>query len=212
MTTLLIILALIAVAVCGLLFLPFLKRSSTMKRSITPPVLASLFVLGVTFGLYSFMGSPRLLPILDQHEQKVEDLEQQMIQLESEVAKTPDDIALKIALGDVYTEMGRHRDAVATFKQAVLLSKGDPAVILKLGKAEMAVAAGEINDPARKAFEMVLLQDPSNLQARYYVALGLKQQGKNADALEKFESILDDLPEGIPLQTVVKRHIEELKK
>jgi cytochrome c-type biogenesis protein CcmH len=210
MTQLFLILLAIGLLVCGMLFLPFLRRNSTMHRSILPPILASILVLFVSVGLYSFMGSPRLLPVLEMHETKMEDLAAEALRLESEIATSQNDAQLHFDLGDSYAAMGRNKEAIASFKKAILISKGNPQYIMALARAEMSLANGEVTEPAQKAFEMVLLQDKTNLQARYFLALGKKQRGEKAEALKDFEALLVDLPEGIPLRSAIKQHINEL--
>jgi cytochrome c-type biogenesis protein CcmH len=181
-----------------------------MHRSILPPILASIFVFFVSFGLYSFMGSPRLLPVLEMHETRMEDLAAEALRLESEIATSQNDAQLHFDLGDSYAAMGRNKEAIASFKKAILISKGNPQYIMALARAEMSLANGEVTEPAQKAFEMVLLQDKTNLQARYFLALGKKQRGEKAEALKDFEALLVDLPEGIPLRSAIKQHINEL--
>jgi len=210
MTTLFIILAAIGIAVCGLLFIPTLQACKNgEKASLLKPAIISLFVMASSLLIYGTIGSPKLMPRLAEYEDFGDEVRGAIEGINDAIKKSPGDAKLYADLGTAYNALQKFVEAREAFRAAVLLSKGNPDYIMALGRAEMAAADGQVNDAAKKAFEMVLLQDKTNLMARYYLALGKKQSGDSAAARRDFEGILKDLPEGIPLRGIIEREMKE---
>ena len=51
-------------------------------------------------------------------------------------------------------------------------------------------AGGVVTDEARQAFDRALAEQPGQPQARYYLALAAEQDGKKADAIRDYQSLL----------------------
>ena len=56
-----------------------------------------------------------------------------------------------------------------------------------------------------------LAEQPGQPQARFYLALGAEQDGKKADAVRAYESLLADSPPNAPWRTVVNARLAALK-
>lgn len=210
MTPLFLVLLFISIALCGILFLPAIKaRKSGNNISLLQPALLSGIILIGSFTLYAFIGSPKILPKLAEYDSFKEETLIVIRGINEAIKKSPDNPKIYADLGDAYSSIQNFKEAKEAYKAAVLLSNGAPEYILSLGRTEMALAGGEVNEEARKAFEMVLLQDKNNLMARYYVAIGKKQAGNHPQARKDFENLLKDLPEGIPLRSAIEREMRE---
>ena len=211
MSELFVILMVIGLMVCGLLFIPTLQNRKTTGQNsgLIKPILLSLFVLVLSLGLYGVIGSPRIIPKLAEYEGFKQETLTVIRGINEAIKKSPDNPKIYADLAEAYTSIQEFSQAKEALKAAVLLSKGNPDYILALGKAEMSAANGEVNDAAKKAFEMVLIQDKTNISARFYLALGQKQSGDMDAAKKAFEALLGDVPEGIPLRGVIEREMNE---
>ena len=70
---------------------------------------------------------------------------------------------------------------------------------------------GVVTDEARQAFDRALTDQPGQPQARYYVALAAEQDGKKADAVREYESLLANSPPEAGWRSVVKERLAALK-
>jgi len=75
----------------------------------------------------------------------------------------------------------------------------------------VAAAGGVVTDEARQAFDRALAEQPGEPQARFYLALGAEQDGKKADAIRAYESLIADSPPDAPWRGVVSARLAGLK-
>ncbi len=169
--------------------------------------LSVIGVLGLAGGFYSYLGAPGLLPILkDWHEQH--DANAENIILYSNALKSrPDDWKLWAALGQAYMEEHAFPQSADAYKHAVILSRGNSDLILQYNKALIFEAGGIVSKNVKQGLEVVLLQDKTNLEARYFLALWNLQNGNNHIAMREMKSIYHALPDNAPLKHVMDRQI-----
>jgi cytochrome c-type biogenesis protein CcmH len=156
----------------------------------------ALLVPIVAIPIYLWAGSPRLpdLPLQVRLDNAVEanDLDALVARVESHLAKSPGDIAGWQVLAPVYRRMERFDDAANAY--ARILSLGSPTAELFADYAEMRVYAnqGLVTTAAVAPLREALKLDPKNPKARFFMALADKQEGKTAEALAGWKSLLAD--------------------
>ena len=67
-----------------------------------------------------------------------------------------------------------------------------------------------VTDEARQAFDRALTDKPGQPQARYYLALAAEQDGKKADAIRDYQSLLADSPPDAPWRSMVVARLATL--
>ena len=87
----------------------------------------------------------------------------------------------------------------------------DPLRRAAYGEALVAAAGGVVTDEARQAFDRAVAEQSGQPQARYYLALAAEQDGKKADAIKDYQSLLADSPPDAPWRSVVNARLAALK-
>jgi len=80
-----------------------------------------------------------------------------------------------------------------------------------LGDARFAFADGVVTAAARADFDKAIALDPKNLRALYYRAIAIEQDGKKAEAIAAFRSLLTLVEADGDAATLVKRRLAELE-
>lgn len=143
----------------------------------------AFLVVIAALGLYSVLGNPGI------------------------TAPPPVDAAGWAALGQERMEAGRYAESAEAYRRAVLLSGGEPRLVLQHAKSLVFRSGGEVGEDAAGAFALVLVAMPGNPEARYFLALRDLQQGRAEAAMKVFKALYADLPDDAPLKRIMKRQI-----
>ncbi len=201
-------LALIAFAALAVLAWPVWRAQDIplpqRKRAVL--ALAAFFFLG-GFGLYQLLGTPEIVPLLKAREEKLAEIKETVLRRSQEVQSDPKNLGAWVELGQSFMEIGQFDGAANAFKQAVLISEGHPAIIMAYAKAQIAAADGKVTDQAKKGLEMVLLQEPENQEARYWLIVRQLQDGRQEDAMRSMKELYRSLPDDSPLKERINRQI-----
>ncbi len=165
------------------------------------------------FGLYLLLGAPGHPSAPFAERAPPESAPQDMLRLVDRLAKrladAPDDLEGWVLLGRSYAGLGRHDEAVDALRQAVERGVEDPEIWAALGEALVAANGGRVVPGARKAIATALDGDPANPRARYYQALGLVQDGRLREALDRWVALAADAPPDASWRDVVRQQIAE---
>lgn len=194
------VLALILLAVLGVLLWP-------LRREKLFVIATGLFFFIAGFGLYFIVGAPRVVPLMAVRAEKMEAIKTAMLEHSAAVKANPKNLEAWVTLGQAFVETGQYAAAANAFKQAVLLSKGDPKLIMAYAKSLIMEDGGSVSDPAKKSLEMVLLQEPGHEEARYFLAVRKLQDGKTQEAMQEMKSLYRSLPNDSPLRETIDRQI-----
>lgn len=126
---------------------------------------------------------------------------------ERHLAQNPNDGAGWDLLGPIYVRMQRFGDAELAYRNALRINGESAARYAGLGEALVAMSDGVITEDARQSFEAAVKLDPKDPRPRFYVALGLEQSGKTAEARAAFEEIARTSPADAPWMPLVNQHI-----
>lgn len=175
---------------------------------------AILSVPLVAWGGYSLTGSPaipdqRLAERLSRNpaENTVEEL---IARAEQHLAANPADGRGWEVLAPIYMRTGRSADAVAAWKNVIRLSGASAVREAGLGEALTADASGVVTADAEAAFGRALALDPNEPRARFFTAMALMQEGKQAEAVAAWQAMAQALPADSPWQAVVGRALASI--
>ncbi|MDX8481172.1 c-type cytochrome biogenesis protein CcmI [Mesorhizobium sp. VK24D] len=186
------------------------RPSRTARLVATAAVLA---VPLVSWGLYGELGSPDLpsQPLTERLAKNPADssVDELVARAESHLAANPSDGKGWDVLAPVYLRLQRYADAETAYRNAIRLD-GDSAVRQAgLGEAIADAAGGVVSAEAQDAFEAALKLDPANAKASFYLAMGLAQEGRKADAAAAWQKMLSHLPPDSPWRSAVQQALAE---
>jgi cytochrome c-type biogenesis protein CcmH len=179
---------------------------------------AALIAIGlpaIAFPLYARLGQPRMPdePLASRKVAPQTDggIEAAVAAVEARLTAKPDDGKGWAVIAPVYMRLERYPEAAHAYAEALRLLGEEPLRRSAYGEALVAAAGGVVTDEARQAFDRALTEQPGQPQARYYVALAAEQDGKKADAVRDYQSLLADSPPDAPWRSVVNGRLAALK-
>jgi cytochrome c-type biogenesis protein CcmH len=174
----------------------------------------SLAVAVAAGALYAYLGSPGVPddPFAARSHQAAgeeSDLAKSARDLETQLAQKPDDADGWAALGRTDAELSEWQKSADAYTHAVALAPDRGEFLAGLGEAETFAADGVVTPAASDAFGKVLAKDPRNAVARYYLALADAQAGRTQQAIDEWQKLAAESPEGAPVRDQLKRRIDE---
>ncbi len=170
-------------------------------------VLLLLPIVGLC--LYVLVGRPDLpsQPLEARLENPGNDITILIAKAERHLAQNPDDGKGWDVLAPIYFNTMRVADAENAYRNAIRLL-GPSAVRLDgLAETLMATSNGVVTEDARKVLEQSLHVQPDNPKASFYLALGMEQAGRAAEAKAAFEALARQSPADAPWMPLVSEHI-----
>jgi cytochrome c-type biogenesis protein CcmH len=201
-----------------------IAAASGPLRATPPPArrnrlaAAALIAVGlpaIAFPLYALLGQPRMSdePLASRKVQPQTngEIEAAVAAVEARLIAKPDDGKGWSVIEPVYMRLDRYADAAHAYAETLRLVGEDPMRRAAYGEALVAAAGGVVTDDARQAFDRALAEQPSQPQARFYLALGAEQDGKKAEAIRAYEQLVADAPPDAPWRSVVSARLAGLK-
>ncbi|MDX8446108.1 c-type cytochrome biogenesis protein CcmI [Mesorhizobium captivum] len=174
---------------------------------------AVLAVPLVSWGLYGALGSPDLpsQPLAERlaknpSESSVDEL---VARAEAHLAANPSDGKGWDVLAPVYLRLQRFPDAITAYRNAIRLDGDSDVRQAGLGEALANAAGGIVSAEAQGAFEAALKLDPANAKANFYLAMGLAQEGKKAEAAAAWQKMLGQLAPDSPWRNAVQQALAQ---
>ncbi|WP_026618656.1 cytochrome c-type biogenesis protein CcmH [Ensifer sp. WSM1721] len=178
--------------------------------------LAQAFILlclpAVGLLLYLTTGSPGVpaQPLAARLANPGDDISILIAKAENHLAVNPDDGAGWDLLAPIYMRNGRVDDAVAAYDRAIRLLGPTAARLGGYAEALVVQSGGLVTVEAQSALQKALALDANDPRSEFYLALGLRQEGKNAEALAAFRKLAGSSPADAPWLPLVNQHIAEL--
>ncbi len=197
---------LLLLAALAMLLAPVFKADTIPEKQRRNFILAvvAIFFIGA-FALYAVLGSPGIVPLLAARNTELAALKETIVRRSAEIKANPKNLAAWVELGQCFMETGQFSAAANALKQSVVLSHGNPLFIMAYAQALIFAADGKITDDAQKSLHMVLLQQPENPEARYYLAVRQLQDGHTQEAMKEMKELYRSLPEGSPVKEMIDR-------
>lgn len=202
----------ISFAFISALLMPLCKARdiSTRQKRIFSLVVAAVFMVG-SLALYKHLGAPEILPLLAKREIRLALLKIDIEKNARAIKENPQNLKPWVDMGDDFMETGQYLAAKNAFKQAVLLSAGNPIIIMAYARAIIAGDDGKVSEEAEKSLKIVLLltkEDAAqNEEARYFMAVRKLQTGDTANAMKEMKALYKSLPEKSPVKAMINRQI-----
>ncbi len=201
------------------------KADRTKKKEpARPPNRLFAAVIGVAvsaaaFGLYAVLGSPHIpnRPFAERNiSSEIAAREGQLgrnevmqlaARLEERLKENPGDADGWVLLGRTYLTIGEFAPALAAYRQAMEAGNRRADIAADYGEALVLAEQGRVILEARMLFQEAAAADPLNPKARYYIGLGLAQQGDARGALQAWVDLRALSPAGAPWLEAVDRQI-----
>lgn len=190
---------------CGLLAWLLWPNIRAKQHRFCARISACVVVLAAA--LYLYVGAPRVIAPLSVHNafvKKATDIKNVYLPI---VAEKPNDLEARLFLGQAYFDLGAFTESAAQFKQAVLLSKGEPRIIMAYAEALIMQENGVVSAVSKKSIDIALMIDPKLPLARYYKAVWLLQEGKQEEAMAMMKALYAELPDDSSLKKRINAQI-----
>lgn len=163
-------------------------------------------------GLYLMTGSPGVpaQPLAARLASPGDDINILIANAENRLALNPGDGAGWDLLAPIYMRSGRVDDAVDAYDRAIRLMGPTPARLGGYAEALVVQSGGLVTAEAQSALQKALALDSDDPRSEFYLALGLRQEGKRAEALAAFRKLAGKSPADAPWMPFVNQHIAEL--
>ncbi len=133
-------------------------------------------------------------------------------EVEAHLGKSPEDGKGWEVIGTVYLKIGRFRDAATAYANAARLQGESVALLAGLAEASILASDGIVTEPARTAFEKMLKLEPGRVEARFWLAFAKEQDGRLADALADYSTLLKEAPPEATYRTPIDQRIKEVTR
>ena len=179
-------------------------------------VVALMLIPFVTVGLYFTLGSPNLQsqPLAGRLSKPPE--QQSMTELvastELRLKNNPDDLVGWKRLAPIYMSIRRPDKAIEALHQVLRLEGETVATLSDIGEAMVVREAGIVSESAFRLFKRANGLDAQAPKPRFFLAIGLGQQGKEQEAIETWQSMINDFPADAPWVPFAKTQIASLAK
>lgn len=194
------------------------KPDSARQSGRAGRVLASIAVLSVplvSWALYAAIGSPGLpsQPLAERLEKAPGEStpEELIARAEKALAENPDDARGWGVLAPIYVRMGRFDDAATAYRNAIRLAGEDAEKLSGLGEAILMAGGGVVTKDAEDTFNRALALDPKAAKARFFLALGLMQDGNAVQAADAWRAIAADEPANSPWRRASEAALAQMK-
>jgi cytochrome c-type biogenesis protein CcmH len=118
--------------------------------------------------------------------------------VEAHLERNPDDGRGWEVIAPVYLRLARFDDAVRAYRNALKLVGETADREASLGEALAGAANGVITTDAKAAFERALALDQANPRAQFYLGLAAEQDGRTADAADRWRNLIAHAPADAP--------------
>jgi len=169
----------------------------------------------LALGLYLSIGSPGM-PARPYASRLNEPLEQAsptdlVAKVEAHLRQNPNDGRGWDVLAPVYMRMGNFSQAQNAFSQAMTLLGESPARLAGFARASIMVDNGVVGEPARRAFEKLLKDDPKSVEPQVWLAIAKEQDGDLKGAAADYKRLLAEAGEDGPWKAMLENRLQRVE-
>jgi cytochrome c-type biogenesis protein CcmH len=180
------------------------------RRAVAIVALVLLPVGAIT--LYLMVGSPLLpgQPLTSRGPAERQTIAQMVAQVESHLAKNPNEGRGWEVVAPIYLRLGRFEDAVKARRRALELSGPTADRYAGLGEALTAAANGVVTAEAVAAFKQAVALDADDVKARFFLGLAAEQDGRVNEAVATWRALLDSAPPDAPWTEFIRTELKRV--
>jgi cytochrome c-type biogenesis protein CcmH len=182
--------------------------AATPRRGIAVAALAIMSLGAAT--LYLVLGSPDMPGQPLAQREPNPSIETLIAQVESHLARNPNDGRGWEVIAPIYLRLGRFSDAIKARRNALALGGETSERQASLAEALAAAEDGKIGPEAKAAFERAVALDGANIKARYYLGLAAEQEGRTAEAAEIWGAIVAAAPPDAPYAQFIRQEVARI--
>jgi cytochrome c-type biogenesis protein CcmH len=134
-----------------------------------------------------------------------------IVRVETHLEREPNDGRGWEVIAPVYMRLGRFEDAVRAYRSSLKLIGETADRQASLGEALAGAAAGVVTADAKAAFERALVLDAGNPRAQFYLGVAAQQDGRAAEAAERWQSLIARAPTDAPWLPHVREAIARVE-
>ncbi|MBU2533715.1 MAG: c-type cytochrome biogenesis protein CcmI [Alphaproteobacteria bacterium] len=154
----------------------------------------AVLVVACTLGLYLAYGSPGYSgrPYAERASLAPQSapVEELIARVEARLREVPNDGQGWDVLAPVYAKQGRTEDAIRAYSRAIDLLGENRSRLRGLAEAYLAATNGIVVEQARDAFQKLLKKEPELIAPRFWLAVGMEQDGDVAGATAAYRALL----------------------
>src|SRR5512145_2665241 len=132
--------------------------------------------------------------------------------VEARLAKVPEDGKGWEVIAPVYLKLGRFTDAANAYANAARLQGETVKLLAGLAEASVLASDGIVTERARTAYEKILKVEPGRVEARFWLAMAKEQDGRLAEALADYRTLLKEAPPEAPYRPPLDLRIKEVSR
>ena len=204
--------AVLAMGTGWYLVAPLRAAQADGNRWVASCVLIGVPLLSVAF--YLALGRPDMpdQPLAARLAGPVENLPPDAVRarLEAELRSRPNDAQGWRLLARLRQGVGDQAKAADAWQRLIALGETDAEALTGLAVALIEQDGGVVSSTAFELLERVRTAEPENLQAGFWYAIALRQQGAIEEARAAFVALRATIPDGVPLAAMLEREIEAL--
>ena len=185
------------------------KRAPAVATGFRPAALAcAVAAPAAALALYLLIGSPTLpgQPLTDRLAGMRSD-DDLVGRLAARLQANPEDAQGWVLLARSYTAMGRPRDAVAAWKQAVARAPSGATYASQYGEALVEAENGMVTPEALRQFDAARTADPADPRAWFYAGMAKAQGGESREAVQIWTDLVFMSPQDAPWLDMVRDQI-----
>jgi cytochrome c-type biogenesis protein CcmH len=164
----------------------------------------------LTLALYLAYGSPDMPETVANAARGQAELARMITQVEARLRQAPDDGKGWEVIAPVYLKLGRYADAAAAYANAARLQGENVKLLAGIAEASILAKDGTVTEEAKAAYEKSLKLEPSQVEPRFWLAMGKEQDGRLAEALAEYKALLKETPPEASYRQTVETRIKEV--
>jgi cytochrome c-type biogenesis protein CcmH len=185
---------------------PSAAPSLSLRRFAAILALVGLPILSLA--VYLPLGSPRLrdFPLAQRTRapDATQSLDNLVAQVEAHLEKNPTDGRGWNVLAPVLSRLGRYDEAARAYRNTITYHGDSADRRADLGEALAGAAGGVVTSEARAEFERAIALEADEPKANYFLGLAAEQDGRTAEAVSIWQSVLAKAPADAPWRPLVQ--------
>jgi cytochrome c-type biogenesis protein CcmH len=162
-------------------------------------------------GIYLPLGSPSLPDQPLAARAPDQSIENMVAQVETHLARNPEDGRGWELIAPIYLRLGRVDDAVKARRNALAFNGETSERLAGLGESLVAAGNGVVTTEAKSVFQRAVALDGENIKARYFIGVAAEQDGRPADAAAIWRGMLAAAPADAPWAEFIRHELARVE-